>query len=1011
MTLPRRVAFIAFALSSILTVVSFAAAAEADVAKMKLRARVMEIEPAVPVRIHWRYGGEGQGGSVIRGEFTRLKREAPAAPKELALQGPKKKDLLGGDDPLEDLLGEKEADTGQIEIEGKGFNFVYVKPGTWSPAIPVTNFNLRTLLTVTLQPYVKGREETEEESEEELSRSELRNIKMEFELLLGDKVLKRFSEVGPDGPTVGIALPINMVNAGKSPEDQEFLDAVCGLARYAERRAELLESFPWADRPLPQKYAIITDCYGYKHGAGYGVRTTNLDVMANEYRALRQLGVNGLRGAPAEVIQMAARGEGFAKNFQRALINRSMGYPVPGADRDEDTGELQSVPEGAGCPYHPNVWTRAKPMIEETVDRMTGITGFQEIWGLTDDEIGCIFDRAGEGKNHRYVCPHCIRGYRQMLQEEGCTPADFGKQSWEEVDPWTGTGPKPLTWQVAMQQKKDAAYQKALGFKVRVPGDDPEAGAGVEVLDDIAKEEAEEKTAKKKKVASAPQEIEGKNLLNYYNSRFLNYASAHSFTPLMNALDEANAKKQAALDAGETDSAAAKQPWVYSYALRGQTFIRSHSLDFFEFYRHADNGFVYETSHTNRFTQIFDSYICDVGRVVSEKMNKRYGIYVKPHRGSGMQRAMSFASRGGTMLYWYTYGPEYAKGDSFASKPWLLEEMSRCARLLGAAEDRIYGAKPAYPAEIGIVKPRTNTLLGGEINNALWTYVALAHDHVPVDPLDEHMLEHDDLSQYKVIYVSGKYLRKASAERLADWVKAGGTLFTSGGGMLLDEAQEPIKVLWPVFGVQTRTEMEVTEKDAEPPLDWLITKPSRFAAKPHPRSREVLQVEDSAEVLAEFADGRPASIRNKYGQGEAHLVAFPAGAMYGESVTLNTPQTPADMEANADSLLRSFVSTPALQVKDPPVQLNLANVEAVYLQNQETKKRAVSLINWAYKLGESGRLEHNRFQDVTVVIASEGPVQKVRSAWLDKELPFQQEGGRITVTVPELWEADVLLID
>ena len=749
-------------------------AGEADLQKLSLRARVLSIEPELPVRIHWRYGSEGQGGTVVSGEFTKLKRAAPAAPRELpAANAEKKKSLLDEDDPLSDLLAGEQKDTGQIEIEGQGFNFVYVKRGVWSPAMPVTVFTSGRRwplhYTVTLQPYAKD--------EATIDRGAIRNVEFEFQLLLGDKVLKTFREAGPDGPTAGIALPLQMVQDGVAADDPQFLDSVCGLARYAERRAEFLESLPWANLPLPKRYAIVTDCDGYGQGAGYGVRTTNMAVMENEFRALRQLGVNGMRGAPPEVVQMAARGEGWARQFTRSLIGRSMGYPVPGANIDRDTGRLIDAADNAGCPYHPETHTRAKPAIEETVARMTGTTGFQEVWGLTVDEIGCIFDWSGEGKNHRYVCPHCIRGYREMLRAEGRSPADFGAQSWEEVDPWTGPGPRPLTWQAALKLENDARYQKALGFKVRVPGDDEDGGSELDLLDDLKREaNAAQSPSQSEAAAESAKPVPGKNLLDYYNGRFLNYASAKAFTPLRDALDAANARKQAALDAGDTDSPAAQQPWVYSYALRGQTFIRTHSLDFFEFYRHADNGFMYETSHTDRFTQIFDSYICDVGRVVTGAMNKRYGIYVKPHRGSAIQRAMSFASRGGTTLYWYTYGPEYSKGDSFAAKPWLLEEVSRCGRLLGAAEDALYEARPAAPAEVAVVKPRTTTLLSGNISNALWTYAALAHAHTPVDPLDETMLEEEDLSRYKVIYVSGKYLRRAAAEKLMAWVKAGGTL-------------------------------------------------------------------------------------------------------------------------------------------------------------------------------------------------------------------------------------------
>ena len=69
-------------------------------------------------------------------------------------------------------------------------------------------------------------------------------------------------------------------------------------------------------------------------------------------------------------------------------------------------------------------------------------------------------------------------------------------------------------------------------------------------------------------------------------------------TPVRDFFKEQNELKQRALTEGRLDSPEAKQPWVYTYALRGVNFlIAGHSLEYFEFYRHADTGFMYETSN------------------------------------------------------------------------------------------------------------------------------------------------------------------------------------------------------------------------------------------------------------------------------------------------------------------------------------------------------------------------------------------------------------------------------
>ena len=54
---------------------------------------------------------------------------------------------------------------------------------------------------------------------------------------------------------------------------------------------------------------------------------------------------------------------------------------------------------------------------------------------------------------------------------------------------------------------------------------------------------------------------------------------------------------------------------------------------------------------------------------------------------------LSVVSRGVRAFEWYTYGPDYSKGDSFSQSPELLERVARAARFLGQAEPWLYGAR------------------------------------------------------------------------------------------------------------------------------------------------------------------------------------------------------------------------------------------------------------------------------------------------------------------------------
>ena len=183
-----------------------------------------------------------------------------------------------------------------------------------------------------------------------------------------------------------------------------------------------------------------------------------------------------------------------------------------------------------------------------------------EAWGLTIDEIGTVFDLTPEGKQHPSACPLCAAAFQEWLRSKGLKPGDFGKTQWSEVRPVDVT----------------ATARPWLG--------DPHAA-----------------------------------LAAYYTRDFFNYASARLFTPLRDALAAANQRKRAALAGGDVSSAAARQPWVYSSALRGPSLLwGGHSLEFFDFYRYADNAIVYETSNRDPRVWGWDSYLCDVQRVVGD---------------------------------------------------------------------------------------------------------------------------------------------------------------------------------------------------------------------------------------------------------------------------------------------------------------------------------------------------------------------------------------------------------
>jgi len=310
-------------------------------------------------------------------------------------------------------------------------------------------------------------------------------------------------------------------------------------------------------------------------------------------------------------------------------------------------------------------------------------------------------------------------------------------------------------------------------------------------------------------------------------------------------------------------------------------------------------------------------------------------------------------------------------------------------------------------------------------------YTALAHGHVPVDPIDEVMLAQTDLARYKAIYLNGSHLPRKSAEALARYVHRGGILWTSGWGCARDEADEPLKALEPVLGLEARAEPELWYKvqrygavavqsfaDQRAVLAPVPTGAKIVGEQPYAAAflavvgREVLKPAADTQVLARFADGAAAMTVHPYGQGRAYVVGFYPGLEYSATIRDGQP----DMSRDLDAARRRFITGPALTVTQPVVEPSVPAVEGVLLHNPSLKKRAVVLMNWAYRLtgsADQGKLQASivEMKDVDIILRGAGPVARATSAMLDQDLPVRHQGDALRLKLPRLEEGDVLVLE
>lgn len=633
------------------------------------------------------------------------------------------------------------------------------------------------------------------------------------------------------------------------------------------------------------------------------------------------------------------------------------------------TTDKRREPSSAGCPFDPGIAARAARIAESALTKARAENS-DTVWTLTQDEIGAVTDQAPEGKAHLATCERCRAGFVGWLKQQGLTPAELGAGKWDEVRP------------LPIWNNPERPWLASAGLRRRA----------------------------------------------FLTRQFLNVASASMFSEIRAEFSRYNAAPRAS-DSREPRA-------IYSYALRGSNFLSNgSSLDLFEFYRHADNAIVWETSNRDARSWGWDSYLMDVQRVVAERLGLAEGIYIKPHRGAAVQRALSAVARGNSLIYWYTYGPDYWKGDAFSGDRVALLSAQRAAQLLGAAEPWLFGATLAEQPRVAIVKPET-TLAWANLSaepglavasweNAKWVYSALQHAHVPVDPLDERLLSESKLERYAAIYVNGSHLTRQAALALVRYVKGGGVLVASAGGLQWDEASEPLRVLEPVFGVSQRRAAQLAcgiMAFRAKQLDSLAacTERDRVQAgfdgsgTPLVIGSERLEPLPASEVLARFRDGSPAMLRHRFGKGRAFLLGTFAGLEYGAPVLRDG----FDMGRDLDATRRSYLLEPLRGLVVGPVACSAPLVEPVLLKSADGG-HALTLANWAYAAKdqlseETGAPEHVALQparDVRLVIHPLKQLRRAYSAALQRELTIEPSAAGPVVTLPLLEEGDVLRLE
>ncbi|MCP5539325.1 MAG: beta-galactosidase trimerization domain-containing protein, partial [Akkermansiaceae bacterium] len=401
----------------------------------------------------------------------------------------------------------------------------------------------------------------------------------------------------------------------------------------------------------------------------------------------------------------------------------------------------------------------------------------------------------------------------------------------------------------------------------------------------------------------------------------------------------------------------------------------AQGVDYFELLDADDQNAIWGEDWSNgASTYQCASYNVDLMRGAARDRGQVIAHHLVAHAGRKpwdiKLKATSEVARGVKILNNFAYGPIWATHEGgpywrshvWQGKPETWTANASITREIGAVEDLLLPAMPAK-AEVALLYGSASDVWTIDETyshgfDRMHTWLALTHAQVPVDIVAERQIERGALDGYRVCYLSGPNLTRAAAEKLADWVSQGGTLWLAAGAAERDEFDRPLttldRLLPAVRGVL---------EDGQPfraSGRYLSTLQPKDEVRWEGGSASVLSVKQSlapnpgAETLASFGDGAAAVVRAPAGKGAVICCGFLPALSYIKAALDHRAalqkkvddgaELTADEMAQASLLdrsynpwrfpaeIREFLLTPVRDAKvEPPIRCDRALVDAVYL--------------------------------------------------------------------------------
>jgi hypothetical protein len=271
----------------------------------------------------------------------------------------------------------------------------------------------------------------------------------------------------------------------------------------------------------------------------------------------------------------------------------------------------------------------------------------------------------------------------------------------------------------------------------------------------------------------------------------------------------------------------------------------------------------------------------------------------------------------------------------------MVEGVARFVRKLEKAEDVLYPGQPR-PAQVAMIWSQSDEIWRDSqdtLIDQMFVYLALLHDQIPVDFVDEAGIEEGRLAQYKVAYLCGRNLRRDAQRKLGEWVKEGGRLWLDGVAGAEDEYGQPCDLLDAVAGIKRQTPVRSGLDNYRPesglsdqkPLDTIrIPSATEPVAAIGTKVPVTIAPQSAATILSTFADKAPALVESRHGQGRCRYVATLPGLAYGQTAE----RVPGKIETGYREPHRKLITGFALESGiERPVTCSVPMVEADLLES------------------------------------------------------------------------------